>query len=85
MPFKVGPEMDLPEGFLDARQLRAHELGHIIGGKANYGPGLELTHFRDPQTGSTLAFREGEPITTETVKAKLQESRAAFNKGNEPR
>ena len=60
------------------------EGGGIPGGKANYGPGLELTHFRDPQTGSTLAFREGEPITTETVKAKLQESRRAFNKGNEP-
>lgn len=43
-----------------------------------------LTLVTDPETKSTLAFRENEPITAETVKAKLEESRAAFNKAKEP-
>jgi len=52
--------------------------GGVPGGVMDFGEFGKIRMFHDPESGTTLGFKNGEEITPETVKTKLDESRKQY-------
>ena len=60
------------------------EAGAVPAGVMFPGEPYEIKAFHDPQTGSTLGFKPGEPANADSVRRKLADSRKAFGVPDSP-